>query len=268
MEPPAGQRRRGAALRPLFAPEPVPAGANVLRLVIEPGPVRDRVAQLGRGGAGAPRTRARREAIGGVLDPDTAELVAALRERPDVAALLHAIVHAGAGPVIDLASPSAQSSWRSSRSSRRSARPSTSPRRSSGSKRSSRPMPSRNRSGGLAKSRVERCAADPRDAQPQGPRPRGSPAQSRPTAPPPPRHALTPPSTTPRAPPARSRASRQQPRYVAAARRVTYGFAASVRAMAGLGPRAAHRLHQDGPAFRGKRARAGHVRRDRLGRAS
>ena len=86
----------------LFAPEPVPAGANVLRLVIEPGPVRDRVRNWA---AVAPALleRARREAISGVLDPDTAELVAALRERPDVAALLATPDSSTPdGPVIDL----------------------------------------------------------------------------------------------------------------------------------------------------------------------
>ena len=71
----------------LFAPEPVPAPANVLRLVIEPGPVRARVRNW-TAVVPALLERARREAISGVLDPATAELVATLRARSDVAELL------------------------------------------------------------------------------------------------------------------------------------------------------------------------------------
>jgi transcriptional regulator with XRE-family HTH domain len=67
----------------LFAPEPVPAQANVLRLIIEPGPVRDRVRNWAVV-VPALLERARREAVSGVLDGDTAELVAALRDRADV----------------------------------------------------------------------------------------------------------------------------------------------------------------------------------------
>lgn len=71
----------------LFAPHPVPASANVLRLVIEPGPIRD---QLRNWAAVVPAllNRAHREAIGGVLDRETAELVRDLRGRADVARLL------------------------------------------------------------------------------------------------------------------------------------------------------------------------------------
>ena len=86
----------------LFAPEPVPAEANVLRLIVEPGPVRDRVRNWA---AVVPALleRARREAISGVLDPDTAELVAALRDRSDVAELLATPdTSVSDGPVIDL----------------------------------------------------------------------------------------------------------------------------------------------------------------------
>ena len=86
----------------LFAPEPVPAEANVLRLIVEPGPVRDRVRNWA---AVVPALleRARREAISGVLDPDTAELVAALRDRSDVAELLATPdTSLSDGPVIDL----------------------------------------------------------------------------------------------------------------------------------------------------------------------
>jgi transcriptional regulator with XRE-family HTH domain len=86
----------------LFAPEPVPAEANVLRLVIEPGPVRD---SLRNWASVVPALleRARREAVSGVLDRDTAKLVAALRDRPDVAEVL-AIPDTSASsvPVVDL----------------------------------------------------------------------------------------------------------------------------------------------------------------------
>jgi transcriptional regulator with XRE-family HTH domain len=86
----------------LFAPEPVPAEANVLRLVIEPGPVRD---SLSNWASVVPALleRARREAVSGVLDRDTAKLVAALRDRPDVAEVL-AIPDTSASsvPVVDL----------------------------------------------------------------------------------------------------------------------------------------------------------------------
>src|SRR5262249_59677251 len=66
---------------------PVPAPANVLRLVIEPGPMRD---QLRNWTAVVPALldRAHREAISGVLDQETAELVRDLRGRADVARLL------------------------------------------------------------------------------------------------------------------------------------------------------------------------------------
>jgi transcriptional regulator with XRE-family HTH domain len=86
----------------LFAPEPLPADANILRLVIEPGPVRDSIRNWA---AVAPALleRARREAVSGVLDPDTAQLVAALRQRSDVAELLATPDSTTSdGPVIDL----------------------------------------------------------------------------------------------------------------------------------------------------------------------
>jgi transcriptional regulator with XRE-family HTH domain len=71
----------------LFAPDAVPSEANVLGLVIEPGPVRR---SLRNWAVVVPALleRARREAVGGVFDRDTAELLARLRERPDVAELL------------------------------------------------------------------------------------------------------------------------------------------------------------------------------------
>jgi transcriptional regulator with XRE-family HTH domain len=84
------QRVNGGATRlftRLFAPEPMPAEANVLRLIIEPGAVRDR---LRNWDAVVPALldRARREAVHGVFDPETAALVAELSARADVARLL------------------------------------------------------------------------------------------------------------------------------------------------------------------------------------
>ena len=86
----------------LFAPHPVPETANVLQLIIEPGPVRD---HLRNWPAAVPALldRAQREAIGGVLDKATAELVRSLRARAEVAALLtHPDLSLGAAPFIDL----------------------------------------------------------------------------------------------------------------------------------------------------------------------
>jgi transcriptional regulator with XRE-family HTH domain len=86
----------------LFAPDPVPADANVLRLVIEQGPVRQ---SLRNWSSVVPALleRARREAVGGVLDRDTAELVAALRDRTDVAEVIAGPDPSSAdGPVVDL----------------------------------------------------------------------------------------------------------------------------------------------------------------------
>ncbi|OHV34001.1 hypothetical protein BCD49_26040 [Pseudofrankia sp. EUN1h] len=86
----------------LCAPEPVPEPANVLRLVIEPGPVRRAIRNWN---SVVPHLleRARREAVGGVLDDRTAELVRGLRARPGVASLL-AAPESGleAAPVVDV----------------------------------------------------------------------------------------------------------------------------------------------------------------------
>jgi len=71
----------------LLGDEPMPEPANVLRLMVEPGPVRRGVRNWSSV-VPALLDRARREAVGGVLDPATADLVARLGERPDVAALL------------------------------------------------------------------------------------------------------------------------------------------------------------------------------------
>ena len=68
----------------LCAPDPVPDPANVLRLMLEPGPVR---AAVENWDAVAPALleRARREAVGGVMDVTTAELVHRLRTGDDAA---------------------------------------------------------------------------------------------------------------------------------------------------------------------------------------
>jgi transcriptional regulator with XRE-family HTH domain len=95
----AGARRLFGGL---FAPAPMPEEANVLRLVLEPGPVREAVANWDDV-APALLERARREAVGGVLDLATAELVHELQSRPDVAARLagpHAV--APLVPVVDI----------------------------------------------------------------------------------------------------------------------------------------------------------------------
>jgi transcriptional regulator with XRE-family HTH domain len=66
----------------LLAPNLMPETPNVLRLMLEPGPVRSAVANWEHV-APALLERARREAVGGVLDHDTAELVQQLRTGPD-----------------------------------------------------------------------------------------------------------------------------------------------------------------------------------------
>lgn len=73
----------------LFAPAPIPDSPNVLRLIIEPGPVRDAIANWDEV-VPALLERARREAVGGVLDLNTAELVRELRARAEVEALITA----------------------------------------------------------------------------------------------------------------------------------------------------------------------------------
>jgi transcriptional regulator with XRE-family HTH domain len=62
----------------LCAPDPVPEPANVLRLMLEPGPVRSAVQNWDRV-APSLLERAHREAVGGVMDLATAELVQHLR---------------------------------------------------------------------------------------------------------------------------------------------------------------------------------------------
>ncbi len=86
----------------LLAPAPLPEPANVLRLMIEPGPVRDAVSNWDAVGPSL-LERARREAVGGVLDTETRTLVEQLRSRADVAALLGDPPSAfGSAPVIDV----------------------------------------------------------------------------------------------------------------------------------------------------------------------
>ena len=68
----------------LCAPDPVPEPANVLRLMLEPGPVRAAVENWDDV-APALLERARREAVGGVFDEVTADLVHRLRTGADAA---------------------------------------------------------------------------------------------------------------------------------------------------------------------------------------
>ena len=86
----------------LLAPDPIPADANVLRLVVEPGPVRDSILNWS---AVVPALfgRARREAVAGVVDPATEALIRQLSDRPDVRdALTGTEPSPEAAPVIDL----------------------------------------------------------------------------------------------------------------------------------------------------------------------
>lgn len=94
----------GSLFGRLLAPAPLPEPANLLRLMIEPGPVRDAVANWPEV-VPALLDRARREAVGGVLDPATAALVSELRARPEVARLLArpGTEVAAPVPVIDIA---------------------------------------------------------------------------------------------------------------------------------------------------------------------
>jgi transcriptional regulator with XRE-family HTH domain len=70
----------------LYAPDPLPDPANVLRMMLEPGPVRAAVENWDEV-APALLERARREAVGGVLDLATAELVHRLQTGPDATVL-------------------------------------------------------------------------------------------------------------------------------------------------------------------------------------
>jgi transcriptional regulator with XRE-family HTH domain len=81
---------------------PLPEQPNVLRMMIEPGPVREHVLNW-PAVVPALLDRARREAVGGVLDRATTALVDRLRALPEVAGLLAAADSSTPqGPVIDV----------------------------------------------------------------------------------------------------------------------------------------------------------------------
>jgi hypothetical protein len=94
-------RRANQGAERLFAhlldPDPIPETPNVLRLMLEPGPVRAAVANW-EDVAPSLLERARREAVGGVLDQTTAELVEQLRTGPDAATF--AAVPRVVGPLV------------------------------------------------------------------------------------------------------------------------------------------------------------------------
>lgn len=85
----------------LFAPEPAPADANVLRLMVEPGRVRDHVVNWPEV-VPALLERATREAVERILDTATATLVADLRSRSDVDEVLARDRPSLPAPVIDV----------------------------------------------------------------------------------------------------------------------------------------------------------------------
>jgi transcriptional regulator with XRE-family HTH domain len=99
-------RSNGAAAQlfaALAAPERLPEVPNVLRLILGPGPVRSRVRNWDTVAPGL-LDRARREAVGGVTDPDTAALLDRLRAEPELAALVARPPDAAppGGPVFDV----------------------------------------------------------------------------------------------------------------------------------------------------------------------
>jgi transcriptional regulator with XRE-family HTH domain len=81
----------------LLAPDPIPQPSNVLRLMLEPGPVRASVANWDDV-APSLLERAHREAVGGVLDVTTADLVQRLRTGPDASSF--AAVPRSIGPLV------------------------------------------------------------------------------------------------------------------------------------------------------------------------
>ncbi len=85
----------------LCAPDPVPDPANVLRLMLQPGPVRAAVRNWDDV-APSLLERARREAVGGVMDLATAELVDDLRTGADAAVLTAPRSIAPIVPVVDI----------------------------------------------------------------------------------------------------------------------------------------------------------------------
>lgn len=86
----------------LYAPEPLPEPANVLRLLLEPGPVRSAVENWYEV-APALLERARREAVNGVMDLSTAELVQRVRSGADSGVFAAPRSIAPLVPVIDVA---------------------------------------------------------------------------------------------------------------------------------------------------------------------
>lgn len=80
--------RGNAGARRLFGTflDPLPRPANILRMIIAPGPVREAVLNWPAVVTGL-LGRVRREAVGGVVDPATVALLAELRGLPEVAAL-------------------------------------------------------------------------------------------------------------------------------------------------------------------------------------
>jgi hypothetical protein len=86
----------------LSAPEPMPAEPNVLRLMLEPGPVRAAVENWDEV-APALLERARREAVGGVMDLATAEFLRGVRSGVDAATFAAAPRSIGPlAPVVDV----------------------------------------------------------------------------------------------------------------------------------------------------------------------
>jgi transcriptional regulator with XRE-family HTH domain len=82
--------RANAGAQRLFGglshPEPMPEPANVLRLMIGPGPVRESVLNW-ESVVTTLLARVRREAVGGILDAVTAAMLDDLMSRPEVAAI-------------------------------------------------------------------------------------------------------------------------------------------------------------------------------------
>jgi transcriptional regulator with XRE-family HTH domain len=82
----------------LLSPEPVPADANVLKLMLEPGPVLESVVNWPAVATSLLR-RIRAEAIGGVTEPDTASLVEGLQTRNDNDPT---VIDPSSAPVVDI----------------------------------------------------------------------------------------------------------------------------------------------------------------------
>jgi transcriptional regulator with XRE-family HTH domain len=85
----------------LCAPDPMPEPANVLRMMLEPGPVRSAVANWHEV-APALLERARREAVGGVIDLATADLVQRLRTGADAKVFANARSTVPLLPIVDV----------------------------------------------------------------------------------------------------------------------------------------------------------------------